>query len=392
MIIGCPKEIKTREYRVGLVPGGVAALTGRGHQVLIEKGAGVGSGIADALYEVAGGKIVEKAADVWARAEMIVKVKEPMPSEYALMREGQTVYTYFHLAADKPLYGVNHLAAHVAVDTLEHGALPEPAIALLVSGGHSSLLRVDSLAGDVQPLGATIDDAAGEAFDKVARLLGMPFPGGPPIDRAARAGDPAAIAFPRGLTAPRDLAAHRFDFSFSGLKTAVARWVEARQRSGEPVPVNDAGGNRVGTIAAEQSIRPPSSSGAVPRADLFQLPGELVPVSLELAFEDIRVTPDPDRIDITGPNGRHLVTAVVTPSDLMQARVEGRVILYAVIHADGTVGEVRVLQSLDDRLDENAKKAIARWHFRPATKNGNPVDLEAVVQIPFAVKKSPYGF
>src|SRR5256885_14578722 len=103
MIIGCPKEIKTREYRVGLVPGGVAALTGRGHQVLIEKGAGVGSGIADALYEVAGGKIVEKAADVWARAEMIVKVKEPVASEYALMKEGQTIYTYFHLAADRPL-------------------------------------------------------------------------------------------------------------------------------------------------------------------------------------------------------------------------------------------------------------------------------------------------
>ncbi|OLB66135.1 MAG: tRNA (adenosine(37)-N6)-threonylcarbamoyltransferase complex transferase subunit TsaD [Actinobacteria bacterium 13_2_20CM_2_72_6] len=145
----------------------------------------------------------------------------------------------YALAAEKPLYGVNHLAAHVAVDTLEHGPLPEPAIALLVSGGHSSLLRVDDLARGVTPLGATIDDAAGEAFDKVARLLGMPFPGGPPIDRAARAGDPAAIAFPRGLTAPKDLAAHRFDFSFSGLKTAVARWVEARQRSGEPVPVND---------------------------------------------------------------------------------------------------------------------------------------------------------
>jgi len=134
---------------------------------------------------------------------------------------------------------VNHLAAHVAVDTLEHGPLPEPAVALLVSGGHSSLLLVDDLAKDVRPLGGTIDDAAGEAFDKVARLLGLPFPGGPPIDRAARNGDPAAIAFPRGLTAPRDLAEHRFDFSFSGLKTAVARWVEARERSGEPVPVAD---------------------------------------------------------------------------------------------------------------------------------------------------------
>jgi N6-L-threonylcarbamoyladenine synthase len=141
------------------------------------------------------------------------------------------------LAGAKPIYGVNHLAAHVAVDTLEHGPLPEPAIALLVSGGHSSLLLVDDLAAGVTPLGATIDDAAGEAFDKVARLLGLPFPGGPPIDRAAREGDGASIAFPRGLTAPKDLARHRFDFSFSGLKTAVARWVEARQRAGEPVPV-----------------------------------------------------------------------------------------------------------------------------------------------------------
>ena len=138
-----------------------------------------------------------------------------------------------------PLYGLNHLAAHVAVDVLEHGPLPEPMIALLVSGGHSSLLLVGDLTGDVRPLGRTIDDAAGEAFDKVARLLGLPFPGGPPIDREARAGDPDAIAFPRGLTGANDLRRHRYDFSFSGLKTAVARWVETRQMQGEPVPVAD---------------------------------------------------------------------------------------------------------------------------------------------------------
>jgi N6-L-threonylcarbamoyladenine synthase len=143
----------------------------------------------------------------------------------------------YGLATGVPVYGVNHLAAHVAVDTLEHGPLPEPAIALLVSGGHSSLLRVDDLTGDVHTLGATVDDAAGEAFDKVARLLGLPFPGGPHIDRVAGGGDPAYVAFPRGLTAAKDLAGHRFDFSFSGLKTAVARWVEARERAGEPVPV-----------------------------------------------------------------------------------------------------------------------------------------------------------
>jgi N6-L-threonylcarbamoyladenine synthase len=137
------------------------------------------------------------------------------------------------------LHGVNHLAAHVAVDVLEHGPLPEPTMALLVSGGHSSLLLVPDVTADVRPLGRTIDDAAGEAFDKVARLLGLPFPGGPWIDRAARDGDPATIEFPRGLTAPHDLERHRYDFSFSGLKTAVARWVERREAAGEPVPVAD---------------------------------------------------------------------------------------------------------------------------------------------------------
>jgi N6-L-threonylcarbamoyladenine synthase len=147
------------------------------------------------------------------------------------------------LGLDRPLYGVNHLAAHVAVDQLEHGALPAPCVALLVSGGHSSLLLVrdvtGSVDGGVQPLGATIDDAAGEAFDKVARVLGLPFPGGPHVDRAARDGDRAFVEFPRGLTGPKDLREHRYDFSFSGLKTAVARWVEARERAGEPVPVPD---------------------------------------------------------------------------------------------------------------------------------------------------------
>ncbi|WP_436702208.1 tRNA (adenosine(37)-N6)-threonylcarbamoyltransferase complex transferase subunit TsaD [Nocardioides sp. BYT-33-1] len=146
------------------------------------------------------------------------------------------------LSLGTPIYGVNHLAAHVAVDQLEHGPLPEPCLALLVSGGHSSLLKVTDITGHddgVAPMGATIDDAAGEAFDKVARLLGLPFPGGPHIDRAAREGDQVAIDFPRGLTSRRDLERHRFDFSFSGLKTAVARWVEARERSGEPVPVAD---------------------------------------------------------------------------------------------------------------------------------------------------------
>jgi N6-L-threonylcarbamoyladenine synthase len=142
------------------------------------------------------------------------------------------------LSLGTPIYGVNHLAAHVAVDQLQHGPLPEPTMALLVSGGHSSLLLVPDVTSDVRPLGATIDDAAGEAFDKVARVLGLPFPGGPHIDRVAKDGV-IEIDFPRGLTSGRDMDRHRFDFSFSGLKTAVARWVEAREASGEPVPVAD---------------------------------------------------------------------------------------------------------------------------------------------------------
>ena len=140
---------------------------------------------------------------------------------------------------NKPLYGVNHLVGHVAVDLLDHGELPMPALALLVSGGHTSLLHVRDIATDITELGATIDDAAGEAYDKVARILGLPYPGGPVIDKAAQEGDPTAIRFPRGLTARHDMERHRFDFAFSGLKTSVARWVERRRLDGLDVPVAD---------------------------------------------------------------------------------------------------------------------------------------------------------
>lgn len=142
------------------------------------------------------------------------------------------------VALDKPLYGVNHLASHVAVDILEHGPLPEPTMALLVSGGHTSLLLVPDVTCDVRLLGETIDDAAGEAFDKVARVLGLPYPGGPHIDRIAQDGT-ASIAFPRGLTSRKDMERHRFDFSFSGLKSAVMRWVETERAAGREIPVAD---------------------------------------------------------------------------------------------------------------------------------------------------------
>ncbi len=146
-------------------------------------------------------------------------------------------------AWDVPLFGVNHLAGHVAADTLEHGLLPSPTLALLVSGGHTQLLLVNSLGAEnpdsIVEVGTTVDDAAGEAYDKVARLLDLGYPGGPVIDRLAASGDPTAIAFPRGLTGPRDRDANRYNFSFSGLKTAVARHVERLQRDGGSLPVAD---------------------------------------------------------------------------------------------------------------------------------------------------------
>ena len=129
------------------------------------------------------------------------------------------------LALNKPLYGVNHLSAHIAVDSLNSDHKLDPAIALLVSGGHSSILQVNDLTSDVKTLGSTFDDAAGEAFDKIARILELGFPGGPAIDKDAKSGNPAAIDFPRGLTLARDLIDHKYDFSFSGLKTAVSRYL-----------------------------------------------------------------------------------------------------------------------------------------------------------------------
>jgi N6-L-threonylcarbamoyladenine synthase len=164
------------------------------------------------------------------------------------------------VATGKPLYAINHLVAHVGVGLLEPAdgapaaaqapgapatALPENLGALLVSGGHTEILRIRSITDDVELLGSTIDDAAGEAYDKVARLLGLGYPGGPAIDKLARTGNAKAIRFPRGLTQPKYMGTpgepgpHRYDWSFSGLKTAVARCVEQFEARGEEVPVAD---------------------------------------------------------------------------------------------------------------------------------------------------------
>ena len=155
------------------------------------------------------------------------------------------------VATGKPLYAINHLVAHVGVGLLdgqESGAkpkLPENLGALLVSGGHTEILKINSITDDVVLLGSTIDDAAGEAYDKVARILGLGYPGGPAIDKVARTGNRTSIRFPRGLSQPKYMGTteepgkHRYDWSFSGLKTAVARCVEQFEARGEDIPVAD---------------------------------------------------------------------------------------------------------------------------------------------------------
>ncbi|MGG5752316.1 tRNA (adenosine(37)-N6)-threonylcarbamoyltransferase complex transferase subunit TsaD [Zafaria sp. Z1313] len=149
------------------------------------------------------------------------------------------------LATGKPLYAINHLVAHVGVGVLDGGELPPRLGALLVSGGHTEILKINSLTSDVELLGATIDDAAGEAYDKVARLLGLGYPGGPVIDRLAKEGNGKAVRFPRGLTLPKFVGTpeapgkHRYDFSFSGLKTAVSRCVEQYEVRGLEIPTAD---------------------------------------------------------------------------------------------------------------------------------------------------------
>lgn len=136
------------------------------------------------------------------------------------------------LAHDLPFIGVNHLEGHVVASQLEYGRLATPLLALIVSGGHTSLVLLDE-DGAFRSVGATIDDAAGEAFDKVGRFLGLPYPGGPEIDRLAASGDPNAIPFPRALQGDG------YDFSFSGLKTAVVRELRRRQAAGVAIDLAD---------------------------------------------------------------------------------------------------------------------------------------------------------
>lgn len=138
-----------------------------------------------------------------------------------------------------PLYAVNHLVGHVCAGFVgqEVQRSSQPTIALLVSGGHTSLMVVNDISSDIELLGETFDDAAGEAFDKVARTLGLSYPGGPAIDKVSSQSLSNTYDFPRPLMSKKDWLKNRYNFSFSGLKTAVARLVESERANGRMVDV-----------------------------------------------------------------------------------------------------------------------------------------------------------
>ncbi len=155
-------------------------------------------------------------------------------------------------AAGKPLVGVHHISGHISANYIEYPDLEPPFVCLVASGGHSHLVAVKDY-GDYEIMGRTRDDAAGEAFDKVARAIGLGYPGGPKIDRLAREGNPEAIFFPRAKVAQNE-----YDFSFSGLKSAVLNYLNACQMKGEEISKADVAASfqkAVVDVLVEHSLR-----------------------------------------------------------------------------------------------------------------------------------------
>lgn len=167
---------------------------------------------------------------------------------------GLTTAKTLAMLYDKPLIGVHHLEGHIYASYLEQPDLAPPFLCLLVSGGHTSLIAVRDC-GQYETLGQTRDDAVGEAFDKVARLLGLGYPGGPAIDRLAREGNPQAFALPEGNISLPGGGYHPYDTSFSGLKTAVLRLTESLKAEGAPLPIADIAASFQETVARSLTRR-----------------------------------------------------------------------------------------------------------------------------------------
>jgi N6-L-threonylcarbamoyladenine synthase len=169
------------------------------------------------------------------------------PGLVGALMVGLTAGKTLAMLYDKPFLGVHHLEGHIYASYLSAPDLKPPFLCLLVSGGHTSLIHVKDC-GDYETLGQTRDDAAGEAFDKVARLMKLGYPGGPVIDRLSQLGDPKAFPLPEGQVSLPGGGYHRYDSSFSGLKTATLRLVQKLEETG-PLPVNDLAASFQETVA-----------------------------------------------------------------------------------------------------------------------------------------------
>jgi N6-L-threonylcarbamoyladenine synthase len=177
------------------------------------------------------------------------------PGLVGALMAGLTAGKTLALIYDKPFLGVHHLEGHIYAAYLSEPTLQPPFLCLLVSGGHTSLIQVRGC-GDYEVLGQTRDDAAGEAFDKVARLLGLGYPGGPVIDRLAAQGVPTAFQLPEGKISLPGGGFHRYDSSFSGLKTAMLRLVQTLQAQNvDPLPVADLAASFQTTVARSLTKR-----------------------------------------------------------------------------------------------------------------------------------------
>jgi N6-L-threonylcarbamoyladenine synthase len=195
----------------------------------------------------------EEAKYQWTQIDAIAATVAP--GLVGSLMVGVTAAKTLAIVQQKPFLGVHHLEGHIYASYLNDPQLKPPFICLLVSGGHTSLIYVKDC-GIYEILGSTRDDAAGEAFDKVARLLSLSYPGGPAIDRAAQTGDPMTFPLPEGKLSLPEGGYHPYDSSFSGLKTAVLRLVEKLQTETEqPLPINDLAASFQGTVAKSLTKR-----------------------------------------------------------------------------------------------------------------------------------------
>jgi N6-L-threonylcarbamoyladenine synthase len=201
---------------------------------------------------VAIAQALEQAQLDWGQIDAIAATCAP--GLVGALLVGLTAAKTLAMVHNKPFLGVHHLEGHIYATYLSESSLKPPFLSLLVSGGHTSLIFVKDC-GIFETLGQTRDDAAGEAFDKVARLLKLGYPGGPVIDNLAQQGNPQAFALPEGKVSLPGGGFHRYDTSFSGLKTAVLRLVQQLEKDGGQVPVADVAASFQETVARSLTKR-----------------------------------------------------------------------------------------------------------------------------------------